>query len=94
MLFSVLQHGLAPRDIEEMLEVGSILPSQGSIVAGFLEAVFQNLFYRKYYSTMYVRLNIVFPCPNRTCVPNPSHLSHLLYYSCPRVSEAQFLKGV
>lgn len=33
VLLSVLQHGLAPRDIEEMLEVGCILPSQGCIVA-------------------------------------------------------------
>lgn len=36
VLLSVLQHGLAPRDIEEMLEVGYILPSHGSVGAGFV----------------------------------------------------------
>lgn len=47
VLLSVLQHGLAPRDIEEMLEVGYILPSHGSKVAGFLQTgvFFFNLFY-------------------------------------------------
>lgn len=37
LLLSVLQHGLAPRDIEEMLEVRYILSAHGSKVAGFLQ---------------------------------------------------------
>lgn len=43
VLLSVLQHGLAARDIEELLEVGCILPSHGSIVA-FTGCFFLNLF--------------------------------------------------
>lgn len=46
VLLSVPQHGLAPRDIEEMLEVGYVLPSHGPNVAGFLQIdFFSNLFY-------------------------------------------------
>lgn len=60
VLLSVLQHGLAPRDIEEMLEVGYIIPSHGLVGAGFASTFCSSIysaaihkfgFHRKIYFT-------------------------------------------